>query len=245
MKKHILGAVALSATLITTTTPTFAAAVTGTATVNVSWNTQSTATLQLFTNYAAAGTEGAGNPTIATAANGGGGTCTATGGGAETAGSAVAATGAGAAAATAATLKYGQITPDTTNTTDCNYENAINALVTTTSSNWSLTEAVAGTPAGFNFCAFANNATGKFPFAAGKLAAQQTAFAAGAPAEPTVGTCTSGATNGASLAAALTLITNGTAVNASNYGEDLELQVPANAPSANSTATITYTLTAN
>lgn len=239
MKEKLIGAVAIAATLVTTMAPAFAAPTVKTGTVVVSWNTQAAAVLTLFTNYTAAGVEGAGNPTITTATNGGTGTCTATGNGAESAGP-------------PPTVNFGNVTPDTANTTDCNYQSAINAQVVTSSKNWSLTEAIQGSiPAGYGLCAFANNATKSFPFpAAGALAATASQFSGAAPATATVGTCTAGAVTGAALSTTafnvISAASNSfTAATPANLGEDLELQVPANAAAGANTATIIYTLTAN
>ncbi len=207
--------------------PTMAATVNGNP-VTVKWNTQAVATLTLHSDYTAAGAFGAAAGAIVQGQNGGAGLCTATD-----------------PTNTDLTLDFGAVTPDTGAAyTNCNYKNAINAQVVTSSTNWNLTATVTtGTvPADTTLCALPNG--GAFPFSAATLAVTQTVRAA---ALTLTNTCTGGVKF---TGAAATLATETHAFGSStpaNIGHDLDLIL---APLAASTGAyqsvvVTYTLTAN
>lgn len=204
-----------------------AAAVTVNGTVTVKWNTAVAASMTLATNYDAAGAQQTTAPTILTQNNTGSGTCVAP------------------AAEVAATVNFGTITPDFSQTTGCLYQNGVNALIKTNSTNWTLTEATAAAPpTGATLCALANDASGNFPFpATGALAATQS-IAAHTAAYIAGTTCP---------ASQLTLsTTNSTAVTSTtaypggaNIGQDMALLLTSANPLGNNTVTVNYQVIAN
>lgn len=225
MNHKRIAALALLAALAYSAAPA-SAAVTKTGTINVKWNTQLLATLNLYTNYDSTGTGLQANGTILANTNGGSGTCSATDTG-----------------AVQGTVNFGNVSADAVKATDCMYENAVNAVANTNSTNWTLTEA-ATMPAGYGLCALPNG-TASFPFAAGALPATQTTrtTAASVPSNTSTTTCATGSfisaagfTVGSSSAAAL--------ANA-NFGEDIELVISPNAAAGAQTVAVTYTLVAN
>ena len=205
------------------------AAVTVNGSVTVKWNTAIAATMLLTTNYSAAGAQGNGAPTIIQNVNGGSGSCTATGVGSEA----------------NLTVNYGSITPDFVQSTNCMYENGVNALVKTNSTNWTLTEALSAAPlAGTTLCALANNAGNSFPFPANgaepvtqTVAAHTVAFIAGATCPANTLTLT--AANSTAVAATAAYPAG------ANIGEDLELLIGSAAATGNQTETLNYQLIAN
>ncbi len=198
------------------------AATTKTGTVTVKWNTQLTATLTLVTDYNASG-----------AFNG-----------ATQAGQILAQVNSGAGACTAVdptntnqTVDFGAVTPDGgTAYTDCLYKNAVDAQVTTNSTNWNLkAAATAGyTAANGTLCAYTN---GTVPTASATTTARSAAVTVTA-----AGTCTGGFLLDGTGS---TLATSTSAASNAHVGMDLELVLPPNAPSGPQTVTETYTLTAN
>ena len=230
-----------AAAALLSTVPALAATQNGS--VTVKWNTQASATLALNTNYSATGAQQLTAPAIAAQVNGGSGACTATGAGSEAAG----------------VVNFGAVTPDGgANITDCQYASAVNAVVTTNSTNWTLSEAAAAAPpAGSALCAYANDTaltansgTAKtFPFkpSAAALAALQTQYAGAAVTNNTLGTC---ATSGQAITTTpfnlISAASNGfTAAAPANLGEDIELQISsANATGAQQVV-VNYTLVAN
>jgi hypothetical protein len=205
------------------------AAVTVNGTVTVKWNTAVAASMTLATNYDAAGAQQLTAPTIVTQANTGSGACTAAGAGSEA----------------AATVNFGSITPDFAQTTGCLYQNGVNAVVKTNSTNWTLTEATAAAPpAGATLCALANDPLNKFPFpATGALPATQT-IAAHTAAYIAGTTCPA---NQLTLTAALsTAVTSTTAYPAgANIGQDMALLLTAANPLGANTVTVNYQVIAN
>src|SRR5579862_6122875 len=159
--KNIL-ALATMAGIITAAAPALAVT-TKTATVTVKWNTSAIASLTLHSDYNASGTFGAAASAIVNNLNTGSGSCTATG---QT-----------HSDGPPPVVDFGSVSPDFSVFTDCLYENAINAVINTNSTNWSLgVAATAGYPAsGFALCGLANTAAGTFPVAnAAVLSATQT-----------------------------------------------------------------------
>lgn len=227
MKKLV--AIAIVAILCGAALPA-GAAVTVNGSVTVKWNTSVAASLTLATNYSAAGAQQLTAPTIVTQNNTGSGACTATGAGSEV----------------AATVNFGNITPDFAQTTGCLYQNASNAIVKTNSTNWTLTEATAAAlPTGATLCALANDAGNSWPFpATGAL-----------PATQTVAAHTAASIAGTSCpASALSLTTsNSTAISsttaypttAANIGEDMALLLTAANPLGANTVTVNYQVIAN
>ena len=222
MNSKRFAAFAALAGLLVTAAPGFAAT-TKTGTITVKWNTQLVASLTLHTDYSATGLFNGGTAagSILANVNGGLGACTATD-----------------PTNTDLTVDFGNVTPDGAQYTDCMYKNAVNAAVTTNSTNWTLAEkATAGYPAsGFLVCLLPNGTYG----AAG--AVTQTVRAA---APSIVSTTTCGAGNDNMDATGATLYTGTAAANNSNYGGDIELVMAPNAPSGAQSVTETYTLVAN
>ena len=222
--KKLIALAALTA-LLAPALPAGAAAVTKTGTVTVKWNTSVTANLTLATNYDATGAQQLTAPAILTAANGGGGTCTATGTGSEA----------------AATVNFGSVSPDFVQTTGCLYKNAVNAVVQTNSINWNLSEAIGAAVAGTALCAFPNGLGGSFPATvSGASPATQTARAAA----PAGAACAAGAATitaaGVQVASSTTAYPGG-----ANIGEDMELLLGPTTPSGAQQYVVTYTLVAN
>ncbi len=224
--------IAVVATIATLLCPALASAsTTKTGTVTVKWNSQALATLTLHTDYSATGVFGASAGKIDLKANGGSGTCT-----------------AADPTNTDGTVDFGTVSVDAAQYTDCQYESAVNAIVSTSSSNWNLAETLgANPPAGYELCAYANNGAKSFAsFNAAALPVAQTAYGGAAVTNTSTAAC---ASNGQALnTTGFTAATNTnqfTAASPANIGEDLELVMANNAVSNSTTATLTYTLTAN
>jgi hypothetical protein len=212
-------------------------ATTKTATITVKWNTQAIANLTLHTDYSATGVFNGGTAAgkIDTQLNGGAGACTGTD-------------------PTNADLTddFGTPSPDGTKFTDCQYENAVNAIVSTNSTNWNLgVQATAGyVAANGTLCGYANDAGKAFPFPnAAAYAATQTQYGGVATTNTTAGAC---ASSGLLMdgTGTTTNIVNGcthsfTSASPANLGMDIELVLANNAPTGTTTVTETYTLTAN
>jgi hypothetical protein len=209
--------------------------VTQTGTVTVKWNISVTAALALNTNYSATGAQQLTAPAILASLNGGSGNaCPATGNGSEV----------------AATVNFGTITPDSglTKNTDCLYKNAVDAQVTTNSSNWTLGEYVssASIPAGATLCAYPNN-----------FASFPVTIAAAGTAPATQSSRASYTDNTTCAAAAATLSTTSTSTNIvtssaqaftgspAHIGEDMALLLTPAAATGAQTVTVTYSLVAN
>jgi len=211
------------------------AATTVTKTVVVKWNTQAVATLNVATNYDAAGAQQLTAPAILTTNNGGVGTCTAAGAGSEA----------------AATVNFGNVTPDSgANYTNCLYKNAVNAQVITSSVSWNLAAQVTtGTvPADTILCAYPNGGA-TWPLSAATLSATQSARVA-APSITSLACPGAGASLSIG-AGSVTLANETNAFNSAapaNIGQDFDLTLkPLAAASGGSPTqvTVTYTLTAN
>jgi len=202
-----------------------AAAVPVNGSVIVKWNTNAIASLALATDYDATGAQQKSAPLMGTVAdNGGSGTFGAP------------------AAEVAATVNFGNITPDVAQATGCLYNNAVNALVKTNSTSWTLTEALAANvPAGYVLCALANNAGGTFAgFNSGANSAAQSGRAAAVAGT----TCPAGSLT--ETTALSTAVTSTTAYpSGANIGQDMELITPANAASGATTLTLNYQVIAN
>ena len=205
-----------------------ASAATTTGNVTVKWNTAVTASLVLNTNYTAAGAAGAAQPgSFLVANNGGGGTCTPS-----------------VAAFANGTVDFGTVSGDATHATDCRYNNAVNAQITTNSVNWSLAQAwnPSGPTGGYLVCAFPNGYTyGSAINTATIPAAQSSAVAAttGAACPATSGTAMTLTTSPQSIASSTTAYPT----TAANLGQDYELIVPANPPTGTQSPTVTFTVT--
>lgn len=229
-----IAAVLAAAALFTPALPA-SAALTGN--VTVKWNTQAVGAISLYTQYSGTTTpagqhQAAASNDIYTALNGGAGQCNGT------------ATSPSQDANAAGTVNFGNVMPDSgTNVTDCLEINAINAqVVTNDTAGWSVNEAAqAAIPANYALCAYPNGGA-SFPLS-GALAYAASARSA-AVANTTLGTC---ASSGNLLSTtAFNLVTNSTTTFNSaapaNIGEDLELEIGANAPAGATTATVVYTL---
>jgi hypothetical protein len=211
-----------------------AAATVKTGSVTVKWNSQALATLTLHTDYNSSGAFNGGTAAgkIDLNANLGSGTCT-----------------AADPTNTDGTVDFGNVSVDAAKYTDCQYESAINAVISTSSANWNLTEALGANPvAGYELCAYANNATKSFAsFNAASLPATTSSYAGAATSNTSTASC---ASNGQTLnTTGFTAATNTNAftpASPANIGEDLELVMANNAASNNNSGiTLTYTLTAN
>ena len=230
--KKLMSLAAVAAIAAATALP--AGAVTQTGSVTVKWNVTVTAALALNTNYSATGAQGLGAPTILKSTGPAGNAseaCTA------------------AASEVAATVNFNQITPDPAlaSNTDCLYKNAVDAQVTTNSTNWTLGEyATAALPAGATLCAYPNNFA-SFPLtiaAAGTAPATQSAR--GAYADNT--TCAAAAAVLPAAATSTNIVTSAaqpfTGAPA-HIGEDLALLLTPAAATGAQTVTVTYSLVAN
>jgi hypothetical protein len=225
---------AAAITMATLLCPAIAnAATTKTGTVTVKWNSQALAALTLHTDYNASGTFNGGTAAgkIDLNANAGTGTCT-------------------AADPTNAdgTTDFGNVSVDAAKFTDCQYESAINAIISTSSSNWNLTEALsAAPPAGYSLCAYANDGTKTFAsFNAASLPVTTTSYGGAATSNTNNTACASnGQLLGTTAFTAATNTNQFTVASPANIGEDLELVMANNAASGATSVTLTYTLTAN
>ncbi len=195
----------------------------------VKWNTLLTATILLNANYST--TNGSGQAAAGTILQ-------STAAGLQTTGCATAPP-AGADAFTddfgsGATTASG-ITPDPVKPISCLFERAVDAIVTTNSTNWNVTEklsaALPAAPAGWTLCAYPGTKATATPLT--YTAPATTAFD---------NVCTGGTS--LTTAASATLF-SGTAGGTFYLPEDLALGVPAAATAAAGTTSIIYTLTAN
>lgn len=234
--KKLLSLAALAAILGSTSLPAGAAATTKTGTVTVKWNVSVAANLTLTTDYGATGTQGgAGVPSILTSANGGSGTCTAP--------------GAAPSAGPPPVVDFGIIAPDAalTANTDCLYKNAVDAQVTTNSTNWTLGASISSAAvAGSTVCLYPNN-----------FASFPATIAAAGTAPATQSTRATYADNTTCAAAAATLSTTASSVNLissaaqpftaspAHVGSDLALLLSPTSPTGAQTVTLTYSLVAN
>lgn len=236
--KKLLTLAAFAAIIGTTALP--AGAVTQTGNVTVQWNISVTAALTLNTNY------------------GGTGTATATSGLVPVAEFLQGGLGAGeactpAASVVAGTVDFGTITPDSglSANTVCAVKQAINAKVSTNSTNWTLGEGLtAAAPAGVTLCGLSNS--GNFPVSVSGVAATVPASARTAASITDgngtgTGTCAGageltipGAVNTTNMASSTTPYPAGT-----NVGEDLELITTSAAATGATTKTLTVSLVAN
>jgi hypothetical protein len=230
--KKLLSLAAVAACVAATALP--AGAVTQTGSVTVKWNVTVTAALALNTNYSATGAQGLGAPTILKSSTPSGQAseaCTA------------------AASEVAATVNFNQITPDPAlaSNTDCLYKNAVDAQVTTNSSNWTLGEyATAALPAGATLCAYPNNFA-SFPVTiAAAGTAPATTSARGAYADNT--TCAAGGLTIPAAASSTNLVTSAAqpfTASPAHIGEDMGLLLSPAAATGAQTVTVTYSLVAN
>lgn len=231
--KKLISLAALAAIAGATALPA-GAAVTQTGNVTVKWNVTVTAAIALNTNYSATGAQGLGAPTLLKST-----------GPAGTASEACTA----AASEVAATVNFNQITPDPAlaSNTDCLYKNAVDAQVTTNSSNWTLGEyATAALPAGATLCAYPNNFA-SFPVtiaAAGTAPATQSARATYADNT----TCAGAAAVLPAAATSTNIVTSSAqpfTATPAHIGEDLALLLTPAAATGAQTVTVTYSLVAN
>ena len=220
--KKLLSLATLAAVVGATALPAAAANPTGN--VTVKWNIAASGTLALNTNYSAAGAQQLTAPAILANLNGGSGACTATGNGSEV----------------AATVNFGQITPDSAVYMACYYKNAVNAVVTTNDNSWNLqVNTSAAMPAGYSLCGSGNG----FAWGAAggaTLSATQSVVGA-APAPSGTNGCGAGETAITTTAANVITEANAFAVTAANIGQDFELIVPPLATKGAQTATVVYT----
>ena len=195
----------------------------------VKWNTLLTATILLNANYSL--TNGTGQAAAGTILQ-----STATG--LQTTGCAT----APPAGADAFTDDFGSgsttasgITPDPVKPISCLFEKAVDAIVTTNSTNWTVTEklstALPAAPGGWALCAYPGAKTTTLPLT--YTAPATTAFD---------NVCTGGTS--LTTAASASLFT-GTAGGTYYLPQDLALGVPPAATAAAGTTSIIYTLTAN
>ena len=234
--KKLLSLAALAAIVGATALP--AGAVTQTGTVTVKWNITVTAALALTTDYGATGAQGGAGVPSALLSTGPGG-----------AGEACAAPAAAPSAGPPPVVDFGTITPDSglSKNTDCLYKNAVDAQVTTNSSNWTLGEyEAAALPAGATLCAYPNNFAA-FPVtiaAAGTAPATQSAR--GAYADNT--TCAAAASVLGTAITSTNLVTSSaqsfTGAPA-HIGEDMALLLTPAAATGAQTVNVTYSLIAN
>jgi hypothetical protein len=208
-----------------------AGATTASGTVTVKWNITVTANLTLNTDYTAAGAQGFTAPSLllSTGTGGTGEACTNTN------------------PETTATVNFGTITPDSglAKNTDCLYKNAVDALVQTNSTNWSLGEYnTAALPTGATLCAFGNGYT--FPSTTATATVNQSARATYTDNT----TCAAGGGN----VALTTTSTNNNLVNgattaftatAASVTEDMGLMLTPAAATGPQNPTVTFSLIAN
>ncbi len=213
------------------------AATTKTGTVTVQWNTQAIASLTLHTDYNASGTFNGGTQAgqILTGTNGGTGACTAVD-----------------PTNTDLTVNFGTPSPDGTNVTNCLYKSAVNAIISTNSTSWGLTEqATAGyTAANGTLCAFGNSVAFPLSGAQAGLTTAHVSARASAVAITTASDAACTTAGGTPISATMATLANAvttafTSASPANIGEDVELSLPAQAPTGTTTVTETYTLTAN
>ena len=226
--KKLLTIAAAAAIIGATALP--AGAVTQTGNVTVKWNVTVTANLTLNQNYSAAGAAQTTAPSILTSTGPGGtGTCTAAGVGSEAAG----------------TNNFGNITPDASlsKNVDCLYKNAINAQVTTNSTNWNLGASSAALPAGATLCLYPNGYT--FGTAPAALPATQSARATYADNATCAGAGALTVPTSANSTNMITADATQFTASAANIGVDLGLLLTPAAATGAQSVVMTYTLVAN
>ncbi len=224
-------ALASFAALVISTTPAFAAS----PTVTIDWNTQKIASIVLTSQYNGTplGSHNTGAETIYPNLNLGAGVCAAS--------DTEAGAGTSNGTTNAATINFGNVTPDSLQYTDCMEVNALNAVVQTNDSlGYSVTEAAtAGYPAsGYLLCLLPN---GGASYTNGEAATASTRVAA--PSIVSTASCPAGdfPMNGTGA----TLLSATAATTGTNLGGDVELVIGPNAPSGAQSVTVTYTLTTN
>lgn len=215
---------------------------TQTGTVDVNWNTTASGTITLYADYATGvtlcGSEatGCGTPAVGTSSGqgSGSGTCTA----------APAAPTANTGAAGSSTgVFFGNIAPDATiYNTECYYDDAVDAVITTNDPSYTVTEQVTGSTnaAGYWLCYAANGAV---PTAAATGSAAG-AVATGYTKNGAIAACPTGMAQIPS-ASAVTAVTGVATVNNGHIGENYALMTPALAASGAAQMVITYTFTGN
>jgi hypothetical protein len=140
--KRLLIVAALAAFASFAAPAAYAATLSNTVPIQVKWNTQAIGSLVLHTNYVpATGLHSGVAPTILLNADGGAGSCPATG-----------------ATNVDGTVDFGAVSADIAQTTNCQYINAVNAIITTADpTGYTLGEfATAPLPAGYNICLLQN-----------------------------------------------------------------------------------------
>jgi hypothetical protein len=206
----------------------YANTLSNTGTITVKWNTQAIGSLVLHTNYDP--TTGLNNPAgnvVLTNNNGGVGTCAAAGGGNVD-----------------GTVDFGAVSADITHVTNCQFVNAVNAIITTADpAGYQLGEfANAALPAGYNLCVLKN----------GTWANNQTlpgAGFAGPNAQPLSAACVGGTqtnfvvTNNATPGTILTFTGAPGPTAKTEIGMDMGLVIGASAAVGAQAPVLSYTLT--
>lgn len=208
-----------------------------TGTVTIKWNTQQLASLSLVTNYSAAGAQQITAPAIWTNNNTGAGSCTATGVGSEA----------------AATVNFGNVTPDATFATDCLYDNGVLAKYSTNDSlGYSLTvqETTAATQdAAKLLCYLPNGSQTSATVVQSTRTSNASVPAVTNVTQTSVATANTNCTGtnlGIVSVGAATITSAAAATTGNQYaGGDIELALKANAPTINDQATATWTLVLN
>jgi len=201
----------------------FANTLSNTVNITVKWNTQALGTLVIHTNYlASSGLNNAAAQYVG--ATTGHGSCTATGG-----------------TNVDGTVDFGQISADPTVQTNCQFANAVNAIITTSDPNgYTLAEASsAALPTGYNLCLIKNGSWTNNT----ALPSNSSILPAGTAAAETA-TCSVG-TAFAVGTTALGIVNNtgaGNSTAGTEIGMDVNLVIAAAAPVGAGTATVVYTL---
>jgi hypothetical protein len=240
--KKLLTLATLAAVIGSTALPAGAASVTvNTPNVTVKWNIAVSAALNFNTDYtvaAGSSAQGTTSPSIFGSDNGT----------AYTGASGCAGPGAAPAANT---VDFGNITPSSVDYIDCYYVNAADAMITTNSTSWNVTEGLsAAMPTGYSLCVVPNGftwaATNPASLnATASAATQTTADSGGYFTNKSTGGC--GASTQALSTTAATIMTDNAAFTSgqgAHLGEDYILVVPPLASKGNGTATVVYTITA-
>jgi hypothetical protein len=240
--KRILAAAALAAAMALPALPSMAAGTPSYGSVKMSWSVNTTATMTLATQYSAAGAQGLAAPNLLPSAAG---VC------------------AGSGTETAFNMTFGAINPNLGAAVGCLYANAVSASVTTNdSAGFKVNEYLDAAPAGgAGFCAYPNGGAA-FPLtaaavvqtarsgnpAAGTFAGAVLTCPAPGQAVPvgTGGALNAGTTPGNPGTASLefysaatngiNVVSNpGQALTAVFAGQDIQLNLPAGAPSTAAT----------
>jgi hypothetical protein len=195
--------------------------------ITVKWNTQAIGSLVLHTNYApATGLNNPGANVVLTNNNGGVGTCAPAGGGNVD-----------------GTVDFGNVSADITHITNCQFVNAVNAIITTADpAGYELGEyAAAALPGGYNLCLLQNGSW------ANNTALPSAGFA-GPNAQPLSAACVGGTqtnfvvTNNATPGTILQ-DNPGAATAKTEMGMDMGLVIGASAAVGAQAPVINYTLT--